>query len=490
MPPLPVDVGGQSVPLEAPRTYDEPAFQGIERRSIDYVTHSERHGLVRDQVTTWFMGQFQLMTLSIGFIGPSMGLSFGWACVASVLGVLFGTIFMACHASQGPVMGLPQLIQSRAQFGFRGVIVPLLAVLTDYIGYNVIGAVVIMGGLHSVFGISKTLSIATIAVVTGILAIYGHDWLHIAAKVIFWITAPLLAVLSLGIAAGRIPSEIAAGGAFTLVGFGSQFAAAASNQIAIAPLTSDYSRYLPPDTPAGRLIGALFVGASTSAIWLLIIGAWLASYIGATDPVAAIHAAGSSLAPSIGLVIAIATAVMTFCVLAMDNYSGSLVFLTVWDSLRPIRPTTALRALTVVGVVVVWVVLALAGGENLIGTAWLVMTILLYVLVPWTSVNLVDFFFVRHGKYAITHLFKPDGIYGAWAWRGLLAYALGLAATVPFAVLPDVYTGPVARALGGVDIGWVVGLVVSGLGYKLIAPSVEHEAAAIAASNRELEGLA
>src|SRR5262249_35208194 len=126
MPPLPVDVGGQSVPLEAPRTYDEPAFQGIERRSIDYITHSERHGLVRDQITTWFMGQFHLMTPSIGFIGPSMGLSFGWACVASVLGVLFGTIFMACHASQGPVMGLPQLIQSRAQFGFRGVIVPLL----------------------------------------------------------------------------------------------------------------------------------------------------------------------------------------------------------------------------------------------------------------------------------------------------------------------------------------------------------------------------
>ena len=61
---------------------------------------------------------------------------------------------------------------------------------------------------------------------------------------------------------------------------------------------------------------------------------------------------------------------------------------------------------------------------------------------------------------------------------------------MPFAVLPDVYTGPVATALGGVDIGWVVGLVVSGLGYKLIAPSVEHEAEAIAASNRELEGLA
>jgi purine-cytosine permease-like protein len=138
----------------------------------------------------------------------------------------------------------------------------------------------------------------------------------------------------------------------------------------------------------------------------------------------------------------------------------------------------------------VWVALALAGGDNLIGTAWLVITILLYVLVPWTAVNLIDFFFVRHSSYAITHLFKADGIYGAWGWRGLLAYACGLAAMVPFAVLPGVYTGPVAAALGGVDAAWIVGLLVSGLGYKTIAPDVAHEAAAIAASNRELEGLA
>src|SRR4029453_10336788 len=96
--------GSRRVVLDAPAVA-EPAVHGIERRSIDYVTESERHGRVRDQVTTWFMGQFQLMTLAIGFIGPSMGLSFGWASVASVLGVLFGTIFMACHASQGPVMG-------------------------------------------------------------------------------------------------------------------------------------------------------------------------------------------------------------------------------------------------------------------------------------------------------------------------------------------------------------------------------------------------
>ena len=32
---------------------------------------------------------------------------------------LIGTLFMAFHASQGPQLGLPQMIQSRGQFGYR-----------------------------------------------------------------------------------------------------------------------------------------------------------------------------------------------------------------------------------------------------------------------------------------------------------------------------------------------------------------------------------
>jgi NCS1 family nucleobase:cation symporter-1 len=94
--------------------------------------------------------------------------------------------------------------------------------------------------------------------------------------------------------------------------------------------------------------------------------------------------------------------------------------------------------------------------------------------VPWTSINLVDYFFVRRGRYAITHLFTPHGIYGAWGSRGLIAYVLGFGATLPFFVLADVYTGPAARALGGVDVGWLVGLLlVAGGAYLLLCRSLD-----------------
>jgi nucleobase:cation symporter-1, NCS1 family len=119
---------------------------------------------------------------------------------------------------------------------------------------------------------------------------------------------------------------------------------------------------------------------------------------------------------------------------------------------------------------------------------------MLYLLVPWTATNLVDFFLVRHGRYAIADLFTPNGLYGAWGWRGLTAYALGFAAEIPFMVLPGIagfkYTGPVATHISGVDISWIVGLAVSGTAYWLLSRSlnVRAEAGAIRASDEALEG--
>jgi purine-cytosine permease-like protein len=119
------------------------------------------------------------------------------------------------------------------------------------------------------------------------------------------------------------------------------------------------------------------------------------------------------------------------------------------------------------------------------------LTIMLYLLVPWTAVNLVDYFYVRRGRYAITHLFTPQGIYGAWGKQGLIAYLVGFAATVPFFVLPEVYTGPIAKLLGGVDIGWLVGLLVAGLVYYAQSRSLDlkREEPAIAASEQALASL-
>src|ERR1700757_3340660 len=87
-------------------------IKGIETRSIDWVPENERHGKLWHQLPLWFLGNFQYFSIPIGFVGPSLGLSLWWTILAGTTGILTGTIFMAFHASQGPTLGLPQMIQS------------------------------------------------------------------------------------------------------------------------------------------------------------------------------------------------------------------------------------------------------------------------------------------------------------------------------------------------------------------------------------------
>ena len=103
--------------------------------------------------------------------------------------------------------------------------------------------------------------------------------------------------------------------------------------------------------------------------------------------------------------------------------------------------------------------------------------------------NLVDFYFVRRGHYAITEIFKPNGIYGRWSWRGLVAYVVGFASMIPF-LSTTFYVGPAAEAMNGADISFIVGLVVSGGLYLILCRAgldLDAEQAAIVASDRELE---
>lgn len=97
---------------------------------------------------------------------------------------------------------------------------------------------------------------------------------------------------------------------------------------------------------------------------------------------------------------------------------------------------------------------------------------MLCLLASWTAVNLTDYFFVRRGHYPISALFTPNGIYGAWTWRGLTAFLVGVAAEIPFVYLPF-FVGPAAAALGDVDIAFIVGLLLSGLVYVAVTRSLD-----------------
>jgi purine-cytosine permease-like protein len=63
-----------------------------------------------------------------------------------------------------------------------------------------------------------------------------------------------------------------------------------------------------------------------------------------------------------------------------------------------------------------------------------------------------------------------------WNWRGLAAYGVGFVVMIP-CFSTGLYTGPVARALGGADIAMLVGLPVAAIVYLSMCGSIdlEHE---------------
>src|SRR5882724_11944846 len=85
----------------------------IEKRSIDYVPLAERHGKVWHLWPVWFSGDAHLATLAVGILGITLGGNLLWTAVAVIAGCALGTFFMAFHSTQGPQLGLPQMIQSR-----------------------------------------------------------------------------------------------------------------------------------------------------------------------------------------------------------------------------------------------------------------------------------------------------------------------------------------------------------------------------------------
>ena len=122
---------------------DQPAetIGTVEQRSYDYVPLNERRGKPRHLFSVWFGENIQVLAVVTGSLGVVLGLGLMWTIVAIVVGNVVGALFMAFHSAQGPKLGLPQMIQSRAQFGYHGGLLPTVIALFMYLVYGAAGIV-------------------------------------------------------------------------------------------------------------------------------------------------------------------------------------------------------------------------------------------------------------------------------------------------------------------------------------------------------------
>ena len=234
------------------------------------------------------------------------------------------------------------------------------------------------------------------------------------------------------------------------------------DMLSFGPFTADYSRYLPKETNGWRLFWANYAGNILSTVASCAVGAYLAALLPKLTPVGAVGQISGKWA----LII------MAFSLMnanTFNAYTGSFQILAFGSMWRRFKAESVLvRVIPFLAVMAAGTAIACWGYQQFVGNLSNFLDDLLILLIPWSAVNLTDYFLVRHGEYDVASFFTPGGIYGKWAWRGLLAYLVGLGAELPFVSQPD-YTGPLVNALGGADISWLVGWVVAAGVYLYLA---------------------
>jgi nucleobase:cation symporter-1, NCS1 family len=450
----------------------------IEKRSIDYVPLAERHGRVWHLWPVWFTGGAHLATLAVGVLGIALGGNLIWTAVAVVAGCALGTFFMAFHATQGPQLGLPQMIQSRPQFGYMGALLVWGVALVSYIGYNAFNDVLAAQAVHQLSRSAvpgEAVTIIAFSIFAVSLAAIGYDWIHRAQRYLAYLLILILSGVTLGAALViRLPAGQMDVHAFRAVPFLAQFFAAAAYQLSWSIYVSDYSRYLPRDVGVRASFWWTYVGAFIGATWTMLVGTFAAALHPHFDVAAAMQSAADAVIPGLGTLLLAGALLGLVTISALNFYGASLTLLSVADSFRKVTCTRAVRLTSLLAAAVAATALALLASSDFVNRFSDLLAVLLYLFTPWTAINLVDFYFVRKGHYSVREIFNPHGMYGRWNWRGLLAYGIGFAVMIPF-FSTGLYTGPIARALKGADLAMLVGLPAATLMYLFACRSMDLE---------------
>jgi nucleobase:cation symporter-1, NCS1 family len=448
----------------------------IEKRSIDYVPLAERHGKVWHLWPVWFAGDANLATLAVGVLGITLGGNLLWTGAAVVAGCALGTFFMAFHSTQGPQLGLPQMIQSRPQFGYKGALLVWAVALIAYIGFNAFNQLLAVQALHQLspaIPAASPLAIILFAIAALGVAAIGYDSIHLAQRLVAYLMIVILSVFSVGACLMlKFPAPQWDPAGFRAVPFIAQLFAAASYQLSWSIYVSDYSRYLPRDVSVRSSFWWTYLGAFIGGTWMMLVGTVAAASDPRLDVAAAMQRTADAIVPGLGAVLLLGALLGLVAISALNFYGASLTLLSVADTVRPLRSSVGKRMATLLVTALLATTIALRSSSDFVTRFGDLLAVLLYLFTPWTAINLVDFYLVRRGHYSIREIFNPRGMYRDWNWRGLAAYGLGFAVMIPF-FSTGMYTGPVARALGGADLAMLVGLPVAGIAYFIACRSMD-----------------
>ena len=456
----------------------------IEVRGFDHIPEPERNMTLRHADYLWVGNSLNLLAFALGALAITLGLSLWLAFAACIVGNLTYA-YMAYGSIITTRAGLPVSTLARAAFGVRGNLPNAVLSWISSVAFEVINTVFGVDALLALFDVlgwknpgspGKLISVLLQLILCGGIAVLGHAtmvWFQRVFAALLGSSLLLVIAFTVGEVdwASAATPHVHLATTATAAVFLTAAAVVASNPLSFLFNGPDWVRYLPVATQARSIFRHVFWASYLPSLVMTLMGAYCATFGDMADPVAGLK----PFMPRWLFIIYI------FAVVGGSLANNVPTYYSSGLSLQAIGVKLHRYAATMLDVIVSTAIALYILFVQDFSTALNDFVALLMVWVgPFGGVWICDGY-LRRGKYDARAIHSRHGAAGRyWGWRGLNpAGYLAIAAGMTVAALTmksPLYDGPLATALGGADLSWILGMPVSMLAYWLLTPAMRREA--------------
>ncbi len=438
--------------------------------SVEPIPEADRDSTGPQQMWIWAGANIAPVNWALGALGIVLKLGLWETIAVIVVGNIIGCAIFAAFTVMGHKTGVNQMVLCRSAFGRRGAYLPsLLMFLTTlgWIGVNTYFPVKIAVAILGQFGIADTvmtnmLVITVVVVLQMLIGVYGFYAIRTFEKYTVPVTVVIMVLMSVlawsqpGVVNWSHASTLAPGAHLAMltllmtaigVGWG----------ISWVTWASDYSRFVPSSVSSKAVFWYSYVGMFVPTVWLAILGATLASVTLDTDPAKMVSAVFGGVTSLLVLLMVLHGPIATNI---LNVYSAALAALSMGVHLS----RTAIALIVGIASYLVAVYFVFEPSFAKAFDNWMIS--LLLWMSPFAGVVLADFFIKRRSQIDVPELYRaPEAsAYGDINWAGIVGFIAGLVAgwSVQDGLVPALQ-GPISTGLlGGADLSWLVGILVSG----------------------------
>ena len=459
--------------------------------SIEPIPDADRDSTGPQQMWIWAGANIAPVNWALGALGIILKLGLWETIAVIVLGNLVGCAIFAAFTVMGHKTGVNQMVLSRSAFGVRGAYLPsiLMFLMTlCWIGVNTYFPVKIAMAILGQFGVPDTW-LTEIIIITLVMAlqvgigVYGFYAIRTFEKYTVPVTIVIMVLMSVlawtppGVVNWSLASSLPPGVHLAMITL-LMTAIGVGWGISWVTWASDYSRFVPRSVSSSSVFWYSYIGMFVPTVWLAILGATIASTTLDTDPAKMVSAVFGGPTSILVLLMVLHGPIATNI---LNVYSAALAALSAGLNFSRL----ALAAIVGIAGYLVTLYFIFAPSFAKAFDNWMIS--LLLWMSPWAGVALADFFIKRKGKIDVAELYRsPEtSAYGDINWGAIVAFLVGLVAgwSVEDGLVGPLQ-GPLSGMLGGADLSWLVGIVISGGLYLVLGRRVTSPVVAASGVNR------